>query len=116
MLSNTSMFSGFVLLLLVQVCSGFAPIAPQRRSATARFMIMSPPPSVPILMDQKVMATTTIPSHALKEGLESFLSSSTTLSLEERHIPTAEEIAAKKLNFNLWFWGGGFVAPFLATM
>ena len=38
-----------------------------------------------------------------------------TLSLQERHIPTPEEIAAKKRNFNLLFWGGGFVAPFLAT-
>jgi hypothetical protein len=38
------------------------------------------------------------------------------LSLKERHIPTPEEIAAKKANFNLFFWGGGFVAPFLATI
>jgi hypothetical protein len=38
------------------------------------------------------------------------------LSLQERKAPTAEEIAAKKFNFNLWFWGGGFVAPFLATV
>ncbi|GMH59452.1 hypothetical protein TrVE_jg5455 [Triparma verrucosa] len=29
--------------------------------------------------------------------------------------PTAEEIAAKKRNFNIILWGGGFVAPFLAT-
>lgn len=42
-------------------------------------------------------------------------SSSTSVSLQERVAPTAEEIAAKKRNFNLWFWGGGFVAPFLAT-
>ena len=46
----------------------------------------------------------------------SAISSSTqTLSLKERVPPTAEEIAAKKRNFNFWFWGGGFVAPFLAT-
>jgi hypothetical protein len=43
-------------------------------------------------------------------------STSMTLSLKDRPPPpTAEEIAAKKRNFNLWFWGGGFVAPFLAT-
>ncbi len=43
-------------------------------------------------------------------------SSSNMLSLKERPPPpTAEEIAAKKRNFNFWFWGGGFVAPFLAT-
>ena len=43
-------------------------------------------------------------------------SASTVVSLKERPPPpTAEEIAAKKANFNFWFWGGGFVAPFLAT-
>ena len=41
--------------------------------------------------------------------------STTLLSLQEYHKPTAEEIAAKKMTFNLWFWGGGIVAPFLAT-
>ncbi|GMI62627.1 hypothetical protein ScalyP_jg4004 [Parmales sp. scaly parma] len=30
--------------------------------------------------------------------------------------PTAEEIAAKKASFNFWFWGGGIVAPFIATV
>jgi hypothetical protein len=39
-----------------------------------------------------------------------------TVSLQEKKIPTAEEIAAKKRNFNLVFWGGGIVAPFIATI
>jgi len=43
-------------------------------------------------------------------------SSSTQVSLVERKPPTPEEIAAKKRNFNLWFWGGGIVAPFLSTV
>ena len=44
-------------------------------------------------------------------------SSSVQLSLKERPPPpTPEEIARKKRNFNLWFWGGGFVAPFIATI
>jgi hypothetical protein len=38
------------------------------------------------------------------------------LSIQEYRKPTAEEIAAKKFTFNLWFWGGGIVAPFLATI
>ena len=43
-------------------------------------------------------------------------SSSTMVALKERPPPPpAEEIAAKKASFNFWFWGGGFVAPFLAT-
>ena len=52
----------------------------------------------------------------LNSGVSNFLdSSSTMVSVQEYRKPTAEEIAAKKRNFNLWFWGGGFVAPFLAT-
>jgi len=43
-------------------------------------------------------------------------SSSTVVSLEERVPPTPEQIAAKKRNFNFWFWGGGIVAPFIATV
>lgn len=42
--------------------------------------------------------------------------SSVMLSLQERKIPTKEEIDQKKFNFNVIFWGGGFVAPFIATV
>lgn len=68
------------------------------------------------------------PSSALMDGIRSYAATSTSalddattsttmmLSLKERPPPpTAEELAAKKRNFNFWFWGGGFVAPFLAT-
>ena len=43
-------------------------------------------------------------------------SSSIMMSLQERKIPTKEEIDQKKLTFNVIFWGGGFVAPFIATV
>lgn len=50
------------------------------------------------------------------EASSTVMTSTNVLSLKERPPPpTAEEIAAKKTTFNLWFWGGGFVAPFLAT-
>ncbi len=70
-------------------------------------------------------ATVSPSSSWLTDGTTAYLSTtssassnlpSVTTSLQERHIPTAEEIEAKKRNFNLWFWGGGFVAPFLATI
>jgi len=57
-------------------------------------------------------------SGALRDGVVSFAGSSTSnvLSLQDRKPPpTKEEIEAKKRNFAFWFWGGGFVAPFLAT-
>ena len=58
-------------------------------------------------------------------GIENYLStnpstssatSSMTLSLQERVAPTAEEVAAKKFKFNVLFWGGGIIAPFIATV
>jgi hypothetical protein len=65
------------------------------------------------------------PESALQVGIRNYAaaswnagpsSSTMVLSLKDRPPPpTAEELAAKKRNFNLWFWGGGFVAPFLAT-
>jgi hypothetical protein len=53
-----------------------------------------------------------------EESLSACLSSSSLqLSvLKDRVIPTAEEIAAKKFNFNVIFWGGGFIAPLIATV
>lgn len=55
---------------------------------------------------------------AVDTGIRSYLHQqpSMTVSLQERKIPTKEEIDQKKLTFNLIFWGGGFVAPFLATI
>lgn len=54
----------------------------------------------------------------LDTGIRSYLQQqpSITVALQERKIPTKEEIDQKKLTFNLIFWGGGFVAPFLATI
>lgn len=51
-------------------------------------------------------------------GVNNFLesSSSNMVAIQEYRKPTPEELAAKKRNFNLWFWGGGFVAPFIATV
>lgn len=53
----------------------------------------------------------------LSQGIVNHLSSSTNmLALQERKAPTAEEVQQKKNTFNMIFWGGGFVAPFLATI
>jgi hypothetical protein len=78
------------------------------------------PPAVVVTQDviqQQVQQTS--PS---QDGIRNYIASpfeestTMTLSLKERPPPpTEEELAAKKRNFNLWFWGGGFVAPFLAT-
>eukprot|EP00580_Thalassiosira_gravida_P003880 CAMPEP_0201599420 /NCGR_PEP_ID=MMETSP0492-20130828/877_1 /ASSEMBLY_ACC=CAM_ASM_000837 /TAXON_ID=420259 /ORGANISM="Thalassiosira gravida, Strain GMp14c1" /LENGTH=103 /DNA_ID=CAMNT_0048061987 /DNA_START=201 /DNA_END=512 /DNA_ORIENTATION=- len=90
-------------------------------------MMDVPPPAssaivAPVSVDQQ---TPIITSSSINDGIGRFIAkepahaimtSTNVVSLKDRPPPpTAEEIAAKKLNFNLWFWGGGFVAPFLAT-
>ena len=72
-----------------------------------------------VAVDQQQQLPAAAVRSPLQEGVQNYLTSSSSsqlLSLQERHVPTAEEIAAKKLNFNILFWGGGFVAPFLATV
>jgi hypothetical protein len=132
----TNMTRSFVfivsLLSLAAIVSGFvSPV--ERRSATSMSMAVMdapPPPSTAALstiasfsFDRRAPIVTT--SASLSDGIGRFISQDPTstiltstniLSLKDRPPPpTAEEIAAKKQTFNLWFWGGGFVAPFLAT-
>lgn len=125
----------FVLSLLSMVAcvSGFFNPLDRRSATSLPLMAMDAPPATPIIaastsaispisFGQRASGTTS--SSSFSEGIcrylsqdeSSFMSSTTVLSLKERPPPpTAEELAAKKATFNLWFWGGGFVAPFLAT-
>jgi hypothetical protein len=119
------------LLCLAVTTMGFVPATTRRKHEHGSFLsmaLMTPPPPPPPAQHFVVMdtfaATTTIASPQstpLTHGIDKFMmgssssSSSHLVALKERKIPTAEEIAAKKRNFNFWFWGGGFVAPFLAT-
>ena len=97
----------------------FVPAANRRQGVSLSMAIVSPPPPPPsvnhVMIDPT--ADTTAATSSLTQGIDKFMSESPSqmLALQERKIPTAEEIAAKKRNFNLWLWGGGFVAPFLAT-
>lgn len=88
--------------------------------AIAAFTVQQPPAVPPAAMERvadiPVMSSISTHPSSIHDYLTTPIeSSSNVVSLQERKIPTAEEIAAKKRNFNLWFWGGGFVAPFLAT-
>lgn len=118
------------LLSLAARVAGFVnPIG--RGSVTAMSMVAMDAPTPPstdalstiahLSFDRQAPITTSSPS--LSAGIDRFISQESTimtstniLSLKDRPPPpTAEEIAAKQRTFNLWFWGGGFVAPFLAT-
>ena len=120
------MKSIFVLLLSIAPVAAFVVQPKVNRGASSLSMIMS---DAPANLDQSSMVSSNNPTMNYLEqqkasSVNQYLtstssildSSSNMLSLKERPPPpTAEEIAAKKRNFNFWFWGGGFVAPFLAT-
>jgi hypothetical protein len=111
----------FLTICLTMAASASAFLAPcsHRRPSTINKMAFDAPPA--ILTESTTIHTAY--SSDMNQGIHRFLSqeptimtSSQILSLKDRPPPpTAEEIAAKKRTFNLWFWGGGFVAPFLAT-
>jgi hypothetical protein len=105
------------------------------RNGSIRMAFIDTPPILPVYVDipvspfartisNNIIASPT--NNALNEHLvrwsatntdaSSTSASTMLLSIQEYRKPTAEEIAAKKLTFNLWFWGGGIVAPFLATI
>ncbi|KAL3768663.1 hypothetical protein ACHAW5_000814 [Stephanodiscus triporus] len=128
---NRSFVYVLSLLSMAAYASGFVGSL-GRRSATSMPMALMdapPPPTTaafsavaPVSFGQRASITTAsslsdgIGRYILQEPPSSVMTSTTVLSLKERPPPpTAEEIAAKKATFNLWFWGGGFVAPFLAT-
>jgi parvulin-like peptidyl-prolyl isomerase len=93
-------------------------------SASAFVVPDTPVVAVPqaVVVTQDAVRQQVGQSSPLQDGIRNYVASpfeestTLTLSLKERPPPpTKEELAAKKRNFNLWFWGGGFVAPFLAT-
>merc|ERR1719343_1408742 len=109
-------------------CSAFSVVnSSQRRSSSLAMMTpadVAPPATETIFVaDTMSSMNSKLSASALNNGIQSYISqqptssesSTLTVALKERKIPTKEEIAAKKRNFNFWFWGGGFVAPFLAT-
>ena len=108
----------FVTLLCLMVAAmGFVPIVKRRQHHFLSMALMTPPPPVHFVGMDHTSTTTTSPQSPITQGIDKFMSTSSShlLALQERRPPTAEEIAAKKRTFNLWFWGGGIIAPFLAT-
>mmetsp|Transcript_8489 Transcript_8489/g.16891 ORF Transcript_8489/g.16891 Transcript_8489/m.16891 type:complete len:132 (+) Transcript_8489:99-494(+) len=120
------MKSYLLLALVAMTVTASAFVSPSTtRAKTSLFMTMDQAPPATILAPAASQSITTSASSSLNNGVGKFLvqdsestilTSSNVLSLKDRPPPpTPEEIAAKKRTFNLWFWGGGFVAPFLAT-
>ena len=120
------MKDSYQLLLLAFVClsasvSCFMSPTTAGRSQSIKLSMMMD--QAPIVVEPASEVGPLSYNSAVNNGIGNFISqdssimtSTELLSLKDRPPPpTAEEIAAKKRTFNLWFWGGGFVAPFLAT-
>jgi hypothetical protein len=120
-----------IMVLSLSSVSAFAPgsVASRRPSFLSAIAPMPmPAPASPTMMTQLISTSVAAPTSMMRDvdvGIENYLSttpstssatSSMTLSLQERVAPTAEEVAAKKFKFNVLFWGGGIVAPFIATV
>jgi hypothetical protein len=119
-----------MMTLSISPVSAFAPGSVVSRRPSFLSAI-APMPVVP--MTQQLVSVTTTAARSetstmMREvdvGIENYLSttpssladsSTMTLSLQERVAPTAEEVASKKFKFNVLFWGGGIIAPFIATV
>ena len=108
-------------LVATHAASAFSPpTRPLKTTFTKMKMIQDvPAPVQQLQMPSAISSMSRVQtSSPIDQGISkwSAADSSITVSLQERKIPTKEEIAAKKRNFNLLFWGGGFVAPFIATV
>jgi hypothetical protein len=113
-----------MMALSISSATAFAPGS----VASRRPSFLSAVAPMPVPMTQLVSATIAARSDTamMREvdvGIENYLStapsstsSTMTLSLQERVAPTAEEVAAKRFRFNVLFWGGGIIAPFIATV
>eukprot|EP00555_Chaetoceros_dichaeta_P003013 CAMPEP_0198248744 /NCGR_PEP_ID=MMETSP1447-20131203/457_1 /TAXON_ID=420782 /ORGANISM="Chaetoceros dichaeta, Strain CCMP1751" /LENGTH=131 /DNA_ID=CAMNT_0043933223 /DNA_START=83 /DNA_END=478 /DNA_ORIENTATION=- len=113
-LSLTSIFqvSAFVVRHTAHVAT---PLAMMLDASPAT--ISTPPQATNVIHNSKIITSSNYRPASFNDYLSSPLeSSSTAISLEERKPPTAAEIASKKRNFNFWFWGGGIIAPFIATV
>ena len=108
-----------VLSLSATVSCFVSPAAGRSKSMTLSMMM----DQAPIVAEPASEISPLSYNSAMNNGIGNFIAqdssimtSTELLSLKDRPPPpTPEEIAAKKRTFNLWFWGGGFLAPFLAT-
>lgn len=138
------MYVPLCILLLLQCTTAFtvAPFSVRQETTSRRSALMIAPhladvppitvqttattaPLSVLLLEQSNISPMTMIAPGRPAVLDDTTSSSTTgltsaptvtVAIQEYKTPTAEELADKKRNFNVIFWGGGFVAPFLATV
>ena len=132
------MYVPLCILLLLQCTTAFtvAPFSVRQETTSRRSALMIAPhlADVPPITVQTTATTAPLsvllleqsnisPMTMIAPGRPAVLDDTSTtdlptvtVAIQEYKTPTAEELADKKRNFNVIFWGGGFVAPFLATV
>ena len=114
--------SGCLYLLPVPTATVAAAISEQTPRDVVLLSAFTKSPSN-LLMDESVRAYTTrgvavvdTVTSPLSSSSASISSSTSLLSLQEIKKVTKEELEQKKMTFNIIFWGGGVIAPFIATV
>ena len=129
MMNRSFLFLAVCLSMAASASCFLSPSFHRPKSSLAMVMDQAPPAIITesIVFNPHRSNSYSSASSSINDGINRFITgdesstsaimtSTNVLSLKERPPPpTPEEIAAKKRTFNLWFWGGGFVAPFLAT-
>ena len=101
--------------------TAFAPPPSVRSTLSSLQMISQAPPPVPAASIDTTTVSPTMTSSTLQQGIDNYMSRSSSIqvALQERKIPTKEEIEEKKRNFNIIFWGRclvGWFACFVEVM
>lgn len=144
-MSSLRIFTTFVVFVVVATqmmllsVHAFVPSSVNRRAVvTTKQMLVAFPATdlttttslQPITLDQSSSSLyeyynyqPSSSSSTLNDGIQAYVakessstSSTSLLSLQEIKKVSQEEIDQKKFTFNLIFWGGGIVAPFIATV
>ena len=109
-----SVFVLYLIANLGSLATAFAPLQTASRPLTSitslEMLPQAPPQTIEhcVTIDSMRLTFMIAHSNALEHGVASYIATDTSsqvVALQERKIPTKEEIEAKKRNFNVIFWG-----------
>mmetsp|Transcript_425 Transcript_425/g.976 ORF Transcript_425/g.976 Transcript_425/m.976 type:complete len:132 (+) Transcript_425:213-608(+) len=112
-----------IMALLSVTTNAFVVQTSQRRGSHAALKMI--PVDMPIVDHQPpavfAQQASSIPPVIMRSSLDSavstWISKSDYIDLGEKKTKIRnKELERKKFNFNVWFWGGGIIAPFIATV
>ena len=100
------MMKSFLALLVSCLSLAGAFHVPTHHGRTSSQLMMLPPVNVVVEQPAQHLSPSTTLQSPMQEGIRDY-ASTFQVALQERKPVTAEEIAAKKRNFNIIFWVSG---------